>query len=440
MSHSPRPPEREAMPVPRHGWTPQTISWNLTRLCNLGCAHCYLDAKARTGNTREELDTEECLRVIDEIHALNPEALVIMTGGEPLLRPDILDLCRYAAERGLWVVMGTNGTLLDSAMAKALKRVGVMGVGISIDSLAREAHDRFRGKTGAWRKAVDAIHRAKEADLETVIQVSLAPWNIGELPAFVEWAHQKGARAVNFYFLVCTGRGQDQTGLSPEACEEAYHRLYELQCRYRGSLLVNAKCAPQFQRFIHQQDANSPHLRAFQGGCPAATSYLRIGPRGEVTPCPYIPTAGGNLMEQPLDVIWATGEAFMTLRNRDGLGGRCGSCEYRVVCGGCRARALAEHGDLLAEDSSCSYGPTASSAQAITLPAGATYFQEAPAGEEVPWTAEAQAILAKIPPFVRGMVKSRMERHAVKQGLPQITAGMLREIREKRMAFFRNPE
>ncbi len=418
-------------------FVPQTISWNLTRLCNLGCGHCYLDAQARAGERRDELDTAQCLRVVDQIRRLSPECLLILTGGEPLLRKDLIEICEHASQAGLWVVVGTNGTRLTPRMAERLKVAGVKGVGISLDSLDPGTHDRFRGRAGAWAGAVAGLEAARRAELDAVVQVSLFSWNLGEIEALADFSLEQGARAVNFYLLVCTGRGQGQTGLGPAAAEAVYARLYTLQGGYRGRLLVSAKCAPQFQRFIHRQNPESPHLRAFQGGCPAATSYLRIEPRGEVTPCPYIPAVGGNLKHRPLEEIWAGGEPFVMLRDREGLAGRCGACEYRALCGGCRARALAEYGDLLAEDPSCAYQPAPSPGAAIELPDGATYFQEVEKSGQVPWTPEAQAILARIPPFVRGMVKSRMESHAAREGIPEITAEMLRELREKRMASLR---
>ncbi len=421
---------------------PQTISWNLTQLCNLACGHCYLDATARKGHTGGEMDARECRQVVDQIHAVSPEALLILTGGEPLLRPDLFDLCAYASRKGLWVVVGTNGTRLSPASAVRLRDAGVKGIGISIDSLRPEAHNRFRGRPGAWAGAVAGLEAAARSGLDTVVQVSLFPWNLAEVEAMADWALRQGARAVNFYFLVCTGRGQGQTELPPEEAERAYARLYALQEQYHGRLLVNAKCAPQYQRFIHQRDPESPHLHAFQGGCPAATHYCRIDPRGDVTPCPYIPAAGGNLREDSLERIWSSSEPFRALREKHALQGRCGACEYRVLCGGCRARGLAEHGDLLAEDSFCNHLPASPPLAAPILPRGALYFQEPDAEEnapEVTWTEEARGILQNIPPFVRPMVKSRMETYAAKEGIAPITAAMLREIRAKRMPFLRRP-
>ncbi len=408
---------------------PQTISWNLTRLCNLKCAHCYLDAGVRKGRRGEELDLGQCKAVLEQIHAANPEALLILTGGEPLLRKDLERIVAHASESGLWVVLGTNGTLLGRQRARRLKEAGVKGLGISIDSISAARHDQFRGRPGAWADSVKGLAAAAEAGLDTVLQVSLFPWNVGELPAFVEFAVARGARAVNFYFLVCTGRGQGHTQIDPGEAENVYRNIYDLQSQFRGRVLVNAKCAPQFQRYVYQRDPDSPQLHTFPGGCPAATYYARIDPSGNLTPCPYIPEAGGNLKERPFGEIWNDAPLFRQLRQRSGLQGRCGACEFQALCSGCRARALAERDSLLAEDPFCAYLPGQSGAAPVALPETAYYGESGT--PEVCWEPAALETLGKIPPFVRGMVKRRMEAYAAKEGIPSITPAMLLLFKQK---------
>ncbi|MEE8435468.1 MAG: radical SAM protein [bacterium] len=410
---------------------PQTISWNLTRLCNLSCGHCYLDAVTRKGEARDELDTAACLEVAANLHAVNPEALLILTGGEPLLRKDLDKIVAAATAKGLWVVVGTNGTLLNPNRATMLKAAGVKGVGISIDSLTPGKHDGFRGRHGAWKGAVAGVKAAVAAGIDTVIQVSVNPWMVGEIPALVDLSLELGARAVNFYFLVCTGRGQEQTQLTSQRAEDVYAELFRLQKEHTGRLLVNAKCAPQYQRFIHRKDPHSTHLHTFQGGCPAATHYCRIDPKGEVTPCPYIPISGGNLLRTPFEEIWRDAEPFRRLRDREGLQGRCGACEYRSLCGGCRARALAGGGGLMDEDPFCTYVPGEVSVEPVSLPDTALYGATArPAGESA-WEREALDSLGKIPPFIRSMVKRRMEAYAIKRGMGSISMEIMAEMRDK---------
>lgn len=410
---------------------PQTISWNLTRLCNLQCSHCYLDASTRAGVRRDELDTGQCLAVIDQIHSANPDALVILTGGEPLLRKDLEHLIRAASAKGLWTVLGTNGTLLSRERAENLQSAGLKGIGISLDGLKKGQHDAFRGKPGAWDGAVAGVEAAVKANIDVVMQVTVNPWVVDDLEGLVRFSIDKGARAVNFYFLVCTGRGQEHGNLPQEKAEKVYARLYDLQTRYRGEVLINAKCAPQFQRFVYQQDPDSSQLHAFPGGCPAGTFYCRIDPKGEVTPCPFIPTSGGSLAEQSLQSIWEDTELFQQLRRREALQGRCGRCEFRQVCGGCRARGYAEFENVMAEDPFCLHQPGTEPGPVVEVPETALYQKDSTVATGISWESEAENVLQKIPPFVRGMVRRRMETFAQKNGGKVVTLAMLQDIRKK---------
>ena len=187
---------------------PFLVALNLTKRCNLKCAHCYLDATTKAGGGSDELTTDECYRLIDQIAEVNKGCLLVITGGEPLTRPDILDIARHAAALRFMVVFGTNGMLINDRMAKKLVEIGVMGVGISIDSLDREKHDRFRGLPGAWEGAVSGIEACKRNGLQFQVHFSAQPMNYQELPQVIEWAHQLGAKVLNVFFMVCTGRGE----------------------------------------------------------------------------------------------------------------------------------------------------------------------------------------------------------------------------------------
>ncbi|MBI2370479.1 MAG: radical SAM protein, partial [Deltaproteobacteria bacterium] len=286
---------------------PHTISWNITRRCNLHCAHCYLDAAFREGRRGDELDTGECLRVIDQITAVNPNTLLILTGGEPLLRPDLFTITGYAAGHGLMPVIGTNGTLLTGGLARKMRQHGVRGVGLSLHSLRPEAHDAFTRVPGSWAHAVRGAAVLRDIGLDFIIQACCASWNHDEIPALVEFAYKLGAKVFNLYFLVCSGRGQTMTDLSPDMYEAILGRLFQIQKAYQGHLLLGAKCAPQYKRIVYQADPTSPFLRTFSGGCPAATHYCRITPRGDVTPCPYMEVSAGNVRRRPFWEIWEQG-------------------------------------------------------------------------------------------------------------------------------------
>ncbi|MBI4389686.1 MAG: radical SAM protein, partial [Nitrospinae bacterium] len=218
-----------------------SISWNITKRCNLNCDHCYLDADFRGGFRTDELSTEECFRVMDQIAEVNPNPFLILTGGEPLLRPDIYDLIRYAADRKFMVVLGTNGTLINKANAEKIKAAGAHGVGISIDSMDADKHNRFRGVSRAWENSTKAFEILNEVGIDFLIQMSVSDWNYKEIPDVVAFAEKMGAVAFNLYFLVCTGRGQGNTDISNAAYEEALKTLYRLQMEYKGRLMINSK-------------------------------------------------------------------------------------------------------------------------------------------------------------------------------------------------------
>ena len=373
---------------------PYVVSWNLTYRCNLACEHCYLDAGGTplvgTENfaDRSELGTDECFRVIDEIAAFAPECLTILTGGEPLLRRDILEIVRRAAERGLWVVVGTNGVSITENLAKRLAEAGARGLSLSLDALDPDRHDRFRKVRGAWRNTVEGAEILNRTGLPFIVQTTAGSHNRGELEAIADFAHDRlAAKVWNLYFLVPTGRGQFVSDMTPPQYDEVLASLYRIQRKYDRRMLVNAKCAPHYIKTVLENageqtdptpaDDESPGLhpsaqkpragdpglsriRTYSGGaggCPAGTHYMGIRPNGDVTPCPYLPVFAGSLRSASLADLWTSSELFAGIRRRTSLGGRCGECEMNGHCGGCRARAYGMTGDLMAEDPLCTHTP-----------------------------------------------------------------------------------
>src|ERR671934_782424 len=216
-----------AMPVSTP-YTAYSVSWNLTQRCNLECAHCYMSAFARA-DTRGELTTDECRRVIDEIAAVNPNVFLILTGGEPLLRKDIWDIAGYAAEKRFTTVFGTNGVLLREREARLMREHGVLGASISLDSTDPRKHDAFRRLPNAWDGAVRATRVLADAGLDFSVHMSVTDWNVGEVPAMVDLAKELGAKVLNFFFLVRTGRGRDLTDIDPAAYERILTWLAKAQ-------------------------------------------------------------------------------------------------------------------------------------------------------------------------------------------------------------------
>jgi radical SAM protein with 4Fe4S-binding SPASM domain len=440
---------------------PYVISWNLTYRCNLACEHCYLDAggapQVGTENfaDRSELGTEECFRVIDEIAAFAPECVTILTGGEPLLRRDILEIVRRAAERGLWVVVGTNGVRITENLAKRLAEAGARGLSISLDALDPDRHDRFRMVRGAWRNTVEGAEILNRTGLPFIVQTTAGSHNLAELEAIADFAHERlAAKVWNLYFLVPTGRGQFVSDITPAQYDDVLASLYRIQRKYDRRMLVNAKCAPHYIKTVLEQQgqagpptdvdwSKTPSLSAIRtysggaGGCPAGTHYMGIRPNGDVTPCPYLPVFAGTLRQSSLADLWTSSELFAGIRRRSELGGRCGECEMNAHCGGCRARAYGMTGDLMAEDPLCTHTPGTFAGSPLLTRHGSgavgaatiQYGPEPPA--TIVWDDAASARMKKIPAFVRGMVVKAVEDTCRKNGISRVTAEELEKIRAR---------
>ncbi|HIC50395.1 MAG TPA: radical SAM protein, partial [Candidatus Poseidoniales archaeon] len=245
---------------------PHVVAWNLTRRCNLECSHCYISAGAWHG-TEGELSTEECFRILDDLLAVNPSMLLILSGGEPLLRDDLESIAERAASAGATVVVGTNGTLLNEQRIESLKAAGVRGVAVSVDSLNPTYHDRFRHGTGALEATLAAVDRLVQHELDFIIQTSLTKGNRNELSDLVAWAAEKGAVSFNLYFLVPTGRGEGMQGLTPDENEEVLAELLSLEQEYRGRLMIRSKCQPQLMRHVLEAGVESGLLN-YETRCP----------------------------------------------------------------------------------------------------------------------------------------------------------------------------
>ena len=349
-------------------FVPRLVSWNTTFRCNLRCPHCYLDAgKEERGG---ELTTEEGKRLIDQIAEVS-SPLLIFSGGEPLLRKDIFDLARYATDKGLKTALGTNGTLITEPIAERLLSSGVKVVAVSIDSSLPGRHDGFRGVQGSWKRAMQGIEVCTQHGIDIQVNTTVTPQNYQEIDAILALAENLGARSFHLFFLVPTGRGVNVRDISGEQYEHLIEGLLDTLTTRSSSLMVRPVCAPQFLRIATRKGMDR---RRWGRGCIAGLTYCRVDPTGEVTPCPYLPLSVGNIRQTSFGDLWSHAPAFNVLRDRANLKGKCGRCEYREVCGGCRARAYGmtgpssgsgcgelprsvEHGDFLAEEPWCPYQP-----------------------------------------------------------------------------------
>lgn len=323
------------------------ISWNTTQACNIHCAHCYRDAGAKQA---EELTTEAGKKLLSEI-ARAGFKIMILSGGEPLLRPDIYELIAHAKSVGLRPVLGTNGILITPEVAKRLKEAGLAVAGISLDSCDPAKHNRFRQAENAWQDTVAGMEACKAAGLKFQIHTTAMLWNEAEITDITDFAVERGAIAHHIFFLVPTGRGKDIEDLSLKT--EQYEALLEriLDKQTQVPIELKPTCAPQFMRIAKEKGIPMRYTR----GCLAGTAYCVIIPNGNVQPCPYLPLTVGNVKETPFDEIWQSSDLFNELR-KSPLKGGCGSCGYDQICGGCRARAYYySGGDYLAGEPWCKY-------------------------------------------------------------------------------------
>jgi radical SAM protein with 4Fe4S-binding SPASM domain len=412
-------------------------------------------------DTRGELSTAECRRVVDEIASVNPNVFLILTGGEPFLRKDLFEIAGYAAEKKFTTVFGTNGVLLREKEAKRMREHSVLGASISLDSVDRVKHDAFRHLPGAWDGAVRATRVLTDEGLDFSMHMSVTDWNVGEVPAMIDLARELGAKVLNFFFLVRTGRGRDLTDIDAAAYEriltylaraqgvgegppsfvkrmlgmgsapaaEKFEDPWSTPVGRAGDLLIRAKCAPHFRRILYEMNPSSPLLKNYaHGSCPAGKYYCRITPGGDVTPCPYMPVSAGNVRETGFGDLWRSAPVFGDLREPK-LGGRCGACEFSKICGGCRCRAYATYGDYLAEDPACGYQPGGHGGAVIDLPAAVTFGLAV--NYELTWDEGARERLHAIPSFARGMVVKAVEAYARGRGDTVITKDLLAEVRSK---------
>jgi heme b synthase len=347
--------KKEAFPL-------RLVAWEVTRNCNLSCVHCR--AAATCGPYTGELETGSALKLLDEI-ALAGNPIVILTGGEPLLRDDIFTIASYGTEKGLRMVMAPNGTLITAETAQKLAESGIQRISISLDGATAERHDRFRQVEGAYEGALSGIEHAKAAGIAFQINTTITQANLGEIEEIHRLAEELGAVAHHIFLLVPTGRGKyivDQE-ISAEQYEKTLNWFYDR--RDKTSMQLKATCAPHYYRILRQRAReegkkvtfDTHGLDAVTRGCLGGTGFCFISHRGVVQPCGFLDVNCGDVTQTPFHEIWKHSKIFKDLRNFAALEGKCGVCQYKRVCGGCRARTYEATGDYMAEEPLCSYQP-----------------------------------------------------------------------------------
>lgn len=327
----------------------RVLFWETTAACNLRCRHCRR-CEARTTAAPGELTTAAAREFIRGV-ASWCRPLLVLSGGEPLLRGDIAEIAAFAAGCGLPVALATNGTMVSPRSAGALKEAGVRRVSVSLDGVSAETHDRVRGVDGAFEGALRGLRTLRAAGLSTQVNTTVCRANRGELDDVVRLAAREGADAVHLFVLVPVGCGLD---LSKEQALEPAERqgLFEWFHARAGSFGLEARltCAPQYARFSAGR-GGAPG--AAGSGCLCGRSVVFVSHVGEVFPCGYLPVSAGNVRAAGLRPIWEESALLRALRDRTGLRAPCGVCAFRDICGGCRARAYAATGDVLAGEGGC---------------------------------------------------------------------------------------
>jgi radical SAM protein with 4Fe4S-binding SPASM domain len=365
-------------------FSPRLIFWETTAGCNLRCIHCRrIDVADQL--VPDDLTTAEAMDLIDQIVAFaNP--ILVLSGGEPLFRPDIFDIARHAADRGLRVALATNATLINRQVAQKIVEAGVRRVSISLDGADAETHDAFRALPGSFERAIAGFQHLKAVGMSLQINTTVARHNLAQMPQMMDLALRLGADALHIFLLVPVGCGveiADDQMISPQEYEEVLNWLWEED--QKGLLQLKATCAPHYYRLVRQRNAQqragrpSPlrsqgdghpgghpparahgpggEFHAHTKGCLAGSGVCFVSHKGQVFPCGYLPIEAGDIRRQPFREIWESAHVFQVLRDPDQLRGKCGLCEFKRVCGGCRARAFGMTADFLGEEPFCIYQP-----------------------------------------------------------------------------------
>ena len=345
---------------------PIVVAWELTRACPLACRHCR--AQAQVTRHPAELTTREGKHLLEDIAGAFPGAVVILTGGEPLTRPDVLEFAAAGSALGLQVALSVDvGRLLTQDMCTAIRDAGVRRVSFSLHFPDAERCDCFASTPGFYEGALSGLANLRSAGVPFQLHTTVMASNAALLPRMYELVGSLGAAGWELFFLVPTGRGRLLAGeeLHPVEYERVLRWLYRLQ--RQSSFPVKQICAPHFRRIEVQSAAMrgerrpqrvTTRLTTQSRGCMAGNGFAFVSHVGDVCGCGFLPLSVGNVRDRPFSELYREAPLFRAFRDPASLGGDCGACEFRAVCGGCRARAYAATGDPLGEEPSCAYAPS----------------------------------------------------------------------------------
>ena len=335
---------------------PAHPAWEVTSACNLRCIHCHVTADKPAP---DELDTDEAKRFIDDIARVDAFRMLVYTGGEPLVRKDIFELMHHSKQAGLINVIATNGTLINGETAFRLKEEGLVTAAVSIDSYRDEVHDYVRNRPDTYELAMNGIRALKKAGIPLQINATAMQYNFPDLDELLELVDDLGSGIMLMYQLVPVGRGDAIRDATLSINEN--ERLLKFLARKQKevSTIIEPVAGPQYWPYLMEQKRLKGGLwmalaRKVFHGCSAGRGFVYIKANGDVWPCPFVEITAGNVRQNPFSRIWQESDVFKALRDRETtLKGKCGECTYRLICGGCRGRAMAYSGDYLSEDPSC---------------------------------------------------------------------------------------
>ncbi|HEY1218256.1 MAG: TIGR04053 family radical SAM/SPASM domain-containing protein [Bryobacteraceae bacterium] len=341
---------------------PMLVIWEVTQACDLACVHCR--ASAQSERNQNELTTEQGYRLLDEIRRFG-EPLMVFTGGDPLKRPDLFDLARYAVKIGLRTNVTPSATpLLTNQAIDQFKEAGISRMAISVDGPDAVTHDDFRGIPGTFDRAIIALRHARDIGLDTQFQTTVTRRNMHRLPEVAEIVKEVRSKMWSLFFLIVTGRALEDDDLAAAEYEEVFAFMYELS--KTASFGIKTTEAMHYRRYVAQrikaehgvtENENAKGVAWRTAGVSDGKGFVFVSHTGEIFPSGFLPVSGGNVLRDPLTDVYRNADLFRSLRDTSQRGGKCGVCEYQKICGGSRSRAYALTGDYLAEDPRCTYQP-----------------------------------------------------------------------------------
>ncbi len=342
--------------------SPMLVIWEVTQACDLACVHCR--ASAQSERHPRELTTDQGYRLLDEIRSFG-EPLMVFTGGDPLKRPDLFDLARYAVKIGLRTNVTPSATpLLTGEAIEKFKEAGVSRMAISLDGPDAQSHDEFRGIPGTFDRALFALRHARDIGLDTQFQTTVTRRNMNRLPEMAEIAREVRTKMWSLFFLIVTGRALENDDLDAPEYEQVFEFMYELS--KTAPFGIKTTEAMHYRRYVAQrikaehgvtENENAKGVAWRTAGVSDGKGFVFVSHTGEIFPSGFLPVSGGNVLDDSLVDVYRNSDLFKTLRDTTQRGGKCGVCEYQKICGGSRSRAYALTGDYLAEDPRCIYQP-----------------------------------------------------------------------------------